>query len=129
MRVAIAEENGSVSQHFGRTRNYLFVDIEAGKVISKKLVPNPGAANHQPGQLPKFVAENKADWVVAGGMGPMAVNLFQQNNIQVVTGIQGSTDEVIQKILDGTLQGGQSLCEHAHLSPEEHGKHHDQVHS
>ncbi|WP_457557215.1 NifB/NifX family molybdenum-iron cluster-binding protein [Candidatus Harpocratesius sp.] len=128
MRVAIAEENGHVSLHFGRTRNYLFVDFEDGKVINKKLVPNPGAVNHTPGQLPAFVAENKADWIVAGGMGPMAVNLFLQNNIKVVTGVQGSTEDVIQRIIDGTLEGGKSLCDHAHMSAEEHEHHHENIH-
>ncbi len=128
MKIAIAEEGGSVSQHFGRTQAYLFVEIEEGKIISKELIPNPGAISHTPGQLPAFVAQNHANWIVAGGMGPMAVNLFRQNNIEVVLGIQGTTDSVIQKIIDGTLEGGESLCSHAHLSPSEHEHGHKHIH-
>ncbi|MHA1719885.1 MAG: NifB/NifX family molybdenum-iron cluster-binding protein, partial [Promethearchaeota archaeon] len=106
MKIAIANDNGRVSQHFGRTPSYLFVDIEEGKVLNKQLVENPGAINHTPGQLPQFVKDNNANWIVAGGMGPMAVQLFEQGGVSVVIGIQGSTDDVIQKILDGTLHGG-----------------------
>ncbi|MHA1721198.1 MAG: NifB/NifX family molybdenum-iron cluster-binding protein [Promethearchaeota archaeon] len=129
MRIAIAEDSGYVSQHFGRTPKYLFVDIEGGKVLKKTLLENPGAIQHSPGQLPAFVSENNADWIIAGGMGPMAVQLFEENGISVVIGIQGSTDEVIQKVLNGTLEGGKSLCEHAQLSPSEHEVYHKSVHN
>ena len=112
MKVAIAEDHGNVSQHFGRTPNYLFVEIKEGKVLNKQLVDSPGAGRHSPGQLPAFIKENNANWVIAGGMGPMAVNLFEDGGISVIVGIQGTIDEVIQKILDGTLHGGESLCTH-----------------
>ncbi|MHA2001818.1 MAG: NifB/NifX family molybdenum-iron cluster-binding protein [Promethearchaeota archaeon] len=129
MKVAIAEDHGNVSQHFGRTPNYLFVDIVEGKVLNKQLVENPGAINHTPGQLPQFVKDNNANWIIAGGMGPMAVQLFEQGGVSVVIGIQGSTDDVIQKILDGTLHGGKSLCEHAQMSASEHEKYHEDIHN
>ncbi len=129
MRFAIATDNGYVSQHFGRTPTYLFVDVEEGKVLNKQLMDNPGAINHAPGQLPKFVKDNNANWVIAGGMGPMAVQLFEKSGVSVVIGIQGSTDEVIQKILDDTLHGAQSLCEHAKMTASEHEKYHGNIHN
>ena len=43
-------------------------------------------------------------------MGQNAVNLFAQENIETVVGVSGNIDEVIGKILDGTLEGGESLC-------------------
>ena len=106
----------------------MFVDIEDGKVISKEILDNPGYIHHQPGQVPAFIKSHGADWLVAGGAGPMAVQLLQQGGVKVVLGISGPVDEVIQKILDGTLEGGESLCEHVHMSPEEHRHHHEQVH-
>ncbi|MHA1339057.1 MAG: NifB/NifX family molybdenum-iron cluster-binding protein [Promethearchaeota archaeon] len=128
MKIAIAVENGMVSQHFGRTPQFLFVDIENNKVVSKELKNNPAYPNHRPGEVPQFVSKNGANWIIAGGMGPMAVNLFKQNGIEVVLGISGTVEEVIQKILNGTLEGGESLCQHAHISAEEHEAHHHHVH-
>jgi predicted Fe-Mo cluster-binding NifX family protein len=37
--------------------------------------------------------------IIAGGMGPRAVELFRQNNIEVVLGAEGNVDEVVSKYL------------------------------
>ena len=43
-------------------------------------------------------------------MGHRAVGFFQQYGIDVIMGVTGKIDDVIQKILNGTLEGGESLC-------------------
>ncbi|MHA1821865.1 MAG: NifB/NifX family molybdenum-iron cluster-binding protein [Promethearchaeota archaeon] len=121
-------ENGQVAHHFGHTPQFLFVRIENGKEIERKIVDNPGYINHQPGVVPQFIISNGAHWIITGGMGPMAVQMFVQSGVNVVQGITGSVDEVIKKIIDGTLKGGESLCEHARMSPEEHKAYHHDVH-
>ncbi|MHA1732290.1 MAG: NifB/NifX family molybdenum-iron cluster-binding protein [Promethearchaeota archaeon] len=113
MIVAISSESGMVSHHFGRTPQFTFVEFDSGKAVGEKVLDNPGSVQHQPGLVPQFIKENGADWIVAGGMGPMAVNMFEQWGIQVVVGITGSVREVVEKIEAGTLEGGRSLCEHA----------------
>ena len=50
------------------------------------------------------------DAIVAGGMGQRAVGLFDEVKIQVVVGVSGKLDEVIEKLQNGTLEGGESLC-------------------
>jgi predicted Fe-Mo cluster-binding NifX family protein len=107
MKIAISTDNGMVSAHFGRCPEFTIIDIEDGKLKGKDTVPNPG---HHPGFLPKFLHDRGVACIIAGGMGFRAQGLFAEEGIQTILGISGSVDEVIKKILSGTLKGGESLC-------------------
>jgi predicted Fe-Mo cluster-binding NifX family protein len=107
MKVAISTDNDRVSAHFGRAPQFTFITIEDNEVVGKEVFSNPG---HTVGSIPEFVNQKGAEYMIAGGMGRRAVSFFNQYGIEVIMGIQGTIDEVIQKILDGTLEGGESLC-------------------
>ncbi len=107
MRVAISTDGGFVSAHFGRCPSFTLVDIKEDKVVKKGVVDNPG---HQPGFIPQFLHEKGVNCIIAGGMGMRATGFFNELGIQVIVGISGKVDEVIDKIQKGTLQGGESLC-------------------
>ncbi|MFW5688145.1 MAG: NifB/NifX family molybdenum-iron cluster-binding protein [Spirochaetota bacterium] len=123
MRLAIATENGSVAAHFGRCPQYTLVDIEDGRETGRQVVANPG---HEPGRIPAFLKEHGAAVVVAGGMGPRAADLFDSMGIGHVIGVQATVDAVVSGCLDGTLEGGESLCSHGsdHHGGHDHGGHH-----
>ena len=107
MKYAISTDSGTVSPHFGRAPEFTFITIEDDKVIGKKIIPNPG---HTIGNIPRFINEQEANYMITGGMGHRAVQFFQQYGIKVVMGVSGKIDEVIERILNGTLVGGKSLC-------------------
>ncbi len=107
MKVAISTDSGYVSEHFGRCPIFTLVEFEEGKVLGKKEIPNPG---HHPGFLPGFLKKEGATAIVAGGMGQRALGLFSQSGIQVIVGVGGKIDEVINKLVNGSLEGGESLC-------------------
>jgi predicted Fe-Mo cluster-binding NifX family protein len=109
LRIAVACENGKVSAHFGHCPEYKLYDVLDGKVGASSTLANPG---HQPGVLPGYLASHGVNCIIAGGMGPRAVQLFEQNNIEVVLGAKGNVDEVVSKYLDGSLKLGKSTCEH-----------------
>lgn len=111
VRLAIATENGQVSSHFGHCEKFTLVDVENGKVTSKNEIPAPA---HEPGLLPGFIAEKGASVVIAGGMGPRAVQLFEERNIRVIPGVQGSIDQVVKAFLAGKLESGGNLCDSDH---------------
>lgn len=111
MKVAISTENGYVSSHFGRCPSYTIVEIREGKITGREEIPNPG---HQPGFLPRYLAERGVHCIIAGGMGPRAQDLFAQNNIETITGVQGQIDDVIEKFLKNELEAGEDLCDHGH---------------
>ncbi len=113
-KIAIATEGSQVAPHFGRCSGYTVVKVQDGKAIDRGIIPNPG---HQPGLLPRYLGEMGVDWVIAGGMGMRAQNLFAEQGILTVIGVTGTVDTALQDFLSGKLAGGESLCSH----PYEHG--------
>jgi len=107
MKIAISTESGNVCAHFGRAPEFTLVTIEDNQVLKKEILQNPG---HSVGSIPQFVNQQGAKYMIAGGMGHRAEAFFNQYGIEVIVGISGKIDDVIKKILDGTLEGGESLC-------------------
>lgn len=108
MKVAISTDGTSVSMHFGRCPSFTLVDVdEAGNILSKEQIDNPG---HHPGLLPQFLSDKGVNYVIAGGAGQRAQGLFAEHNIQLILGVSGQIDGVIDKLVKGELEGGESLC-------------------
>lgn len=107
MKIAISTDGDFVSAHFGRCPTFTVVDIKDGKIMNKETVENPG---HQPGLIPQFLHQKGVECIVAGGMGMRAVGFFDEIGIKTVVGVSGKIEEVIDKLLKGTLEGGESLC-------------------
>jgi len=107
VKIAISTDQNQVSAHFGRCPSFTLVNIQEGKIVAKDIVANPG---HMPGAIPKFLYEKGVNCIIAGGMGARAEGFFQEFGIKTVVGVQGNIDTVIQQFLQGTLQGGGSLC-------------------
>ncbi len=109
MRYAIAADGDQVAPHFGRCERYVIVDIADGAEVAREEMENPG---HEPGLLPRLLNEEGVAYVVAGGAGPRAVNLMGELNIGVYVGVSGAVDDVIEQIITGDLESGESTCEH-----------------
>jgi predicted Fe-Mo cluster-binding NifX family protein len=109
MRIAISTEGNAVFPHFGRCPVFTIIDVVNGIVVGKGVIPNPG---HQPGFIPRFLNEKGVQLVVTGGMGARAQDIFQELGMETVLGVSGNVDDVIERVLAGTLTGGASLCDH-----------------
>ncbi len=107
MRIAIAKEGDQISQHFGYCEGFEIVDITEGKVAGRDMIPNPG---HKPGFLPVFLAEKGVNVIISGGMGGSAYQLFRQNDIEVLTGVEGKISDIIDAYLAGTLKVQGGVC-------------------
>lgn len=107
MIIAIAAENGEVCPHFGSSPSFILFDVENGQVLSSRTVENPG---HRPGFIPRFLQEQGVDWVIAGGMGGRAVQLFEQFGIRVTTGVSGGVEGAANQAAQGALQQGVEPC-------------------
>jgi predicted Fe-Mo cluster-binding NifX family protein len=107
MKIAISTDGQYVSPHFGRCPCFTIVEMEEGKVLSQETVNNPG---HAPAFLPQFLSEKGIRCIIAGGMGRRAEGLFSEQGIEIIVGVSGRIDEVIDKLAKGLLKGGESLC-------------------
>ena len=102
MRIAIPLADDRLSPHFGH--------CEAFALVAQAMVRAP---DHQPGLLPRWLAEHDASVIIAGGMGMRAQQLFAQENITVVVGAPRETPEaIVRAYLAGTLATGDNLCDH-----------------
>ncbi|MBN2421734.1 NifB/NifX family molybdenum-iron cluster-binding protein [Candidatus Woesearchaeota archaeon] len=107
MKIAISTDSGRVSQHFGRCPQFTIVSIENNKLLKKEVIDNPG---HSTGSLPKYFNEIGVNCVIAGGAGRRAQNFFKEYNIELILGISGNIENVINNLLEGSLKGGESSC-------------------
>lgn len=112
MKIAIPLANGKLALHFGHCEQFALVDVEVqNKKIIKRtdLIPPP----HEPGLLPKWLAEHNVNLIIAGGMGQRALMLFAENNIQVLVGAcSESPEKLIGDYFDGNLQLTSNVCDH-----------------
>jgi predicted Fe-Mo cluster-binding NifX family protein len=109
MRFAIAVDGDQVSAHFGRCERYELVDLRDGQGADRRSLANPG---HAPGELPPYLRHAGVDCIVAGGMGPRAVGLFESLGIGVIVGVTGPVEDAVRALVEGRLEGGDSLCDH-----------------
>lgn len=112
MRIAIPLARGMLSLHLGHCEEFAFVDVDeqAKRVLSVTRLQPPG---HEPGVLPRWLAEQKANIIIAGGMGQKAQQLFGQNGIDVVLGASVHTPEQLaHDYLLGAIETGPNICDH-----------------
>ncbi len=118
-KIALAADDklgldGEMSMHFGRCPAYVVVEVDDdGKVVASRVEENPHFQQHVPGQVPKFIHSLGADIIIAGGMGPKAINMFNDFGIEVVTGVGGRVGNVLEAFLRGEISGATG-CAHDH---------------
>ena len=112
MRIAIPVAGGKLAMHFGHCEEFVLIDVDQTqkKIVGKEVVQPPP---HEPGLLPRWLAERGAKVIIAGGMGQRAQTIFVENGITVVLGASSvSPEQIVSTYLDGTLQTGENFCDH-----------------
>ena len=117
MRIAVTYDNGEIFQHFGRTENFKFYEIENGTIVSEQVLGANGAGH---GALAGFLKEAGADVLICGGIGGGARDALSMAGITIYGGNSGSADMAVAAYLMGTLsQNTAPTCDH-HGHGEEH---------
>ena len=102
-----------MSMHFGRCPHYTLVDVEDSEIIDVRVIENPFFTGHVPGVVPGFINEQNVNVMIAGGMGPRAIEMFEGFGIEVATGVAGKVENVLKAYLDGKIKGT-APCSHNH---------------
>ena len=108
MIIAISADKDQVSMHFGRCEKYVLFNVKDNKIVNREEIQNPG---HQPFFLPKFLAEKGVNVLITSGIGPRAINLFNELNIKVISNVEGRIEDVIKKYLEGKIDEKLEPCE------------------
>jgi ATP-binding protein involved in chromosome partitioning len=112
VKIAIPLVDGKLCMHFGHCAQFalLAVDEKTKSIADKQLLTPPP---HEPGVLPRWLHEQGATVIIAGGMGQRAQSLFSESGIQVVVGAPAETPEkLVASYLAGTLVSGANVCDH-----------------
>ncbi|MCK5073476.1 MAG: NifB/NifX family molybdenum-iron cluster-binding protein [Bacteriovoracaceae bacterium] len=112
MKIAIPVAGNKLCMHFGHCEVFAFFEIdEDGKSIKNRVDVQPPA--HEPGVLPKWVGEQGASIVLAGGMGQRAQELFGQNGVKVIVGVhETDPQKAVLDYINNSLQTGNNVCDH-----------------
>jgi predicted Fe-Mo cluster-binding NifX family protein len=112
MKIAVASEGKMVTEHFGHCEGFAIFEIENNQIKNKVFIPNPG---HRPGFLPVFLHEKDVNVIISGGMGGGAVDIFNEKDIEVITGARGDAEAAVKGYLKGELKSTGSVChDHQH---------------
>ena len=111
-RIAIPVTGGLLSAHFGHCDEFDIFDVdrESRKIIERETAPSPP---HEPGLLPRWLADRGVNLIIAGGMGPQAQQLFARDGIEVFLGAASDDPEkLVQSYLEQSLELGDNTCDH-----------------
>lgn len=112
MKIAVPVENDRVCMHFGHCPAFAVYEADQAKkaVTAKTILEAPP---HEPGLLPRWLHEKGVNFVIAGGMGRRAQDLFAEQGIRVLVGAPAdNADQVVAAYLEGRLQAGVNVCDH-----------------
>ncbi len=112
VKIAIPLADGKLCMHFGHCERFALINVDqdAKKITGREDLVPPA---HEPGVLPRWLAEQGATVILAGGMGQRAQELFTQQNIHVMVGVPSETPEtLVSQYLAGNLQSGNNVCDH-----------------
>jgi len=121
-RIAIPLEGNVLSTHFGGCEAFAFVDVENDEIINITILDAP---THEHGSYPRFVAEQNATDVIAGGMGANAISRFNEANINVFLGAPVDTPvKLVKDFIAGKLELNPNFCDHNSHGHTHHHHHH-----
>ena len=101
-KIAVPTREGHVDNHFGHCDHYTIYTIEDKEIISREDLPSPQGCGCKSGIAADLQAMG-VSVMLAGNMGPGALNKLQAHGIAVIRGCQGDIERVVSLYLAGQL--------------------------
>ena len=109
-KIALPMSQGKVARHFGHCQEFHLFEVNNSQIENEEAKAPPP---HQPGIIPKWIHQQGATDVIAGGMGQRAIDIFNQLGINVYVGAPSKDSRsIIEEFLNGTLETQANLCDH-----------------
>jgi len=111
MKVAVAADGDQVASHFGRCGHFVVATVEAGSVSTSEVLaaaPHSGTCSS-----PSLLARHGITHLIAGGMGPRAVDAFAELGIERLLCADGSVYGALADLAAGKLVSQPGECDHS----------------
>jgi predicted Fe-Mo cluster-binding NifX family protein len=109
-KIALPVNENMIEPHFGQAHYFKFYMLNNQSIESEDLIKAP---KHNPHTLPLWLAKNHVTDVIVAGIGLKAIEILNQNKINVFVGVRlKNPDELVKDFLDGTLETNGNLCDH-----------------
>ena len=97
--IPVSEESGlgaRLSEHFGRASYFAVIELdENGRILKHRIVPNIGEHFGGSGRRADFILQLKPNVIIAYGMGPRGLNIFQGSRVAVLRANSNTVGDVI----------------------------------
>jgi len=125
MKVAVPTRGNVVDDHFGHCEAYTIFSIDTTNKIEKtELLPSPQGCGCK-SNIASVLKEMGVTTMLAGNMGNGALNVLNQNGIQVFRGCSGNVHQLVETYLKGfVFDSGEGCKSHEQHQHEENGQGH-----
>ena len=108
LKIAMPHLNGRVNAHFGRSREFVVIEIEEQNITGKKILTNEVLHNH--GGLASMLLSEDVEVVITGGIGRPMAEALMRSGLQVISGASGEVEKVAMDYINGRLITGGGHC-------------------
>lgn len=119
MKIAMPNNEDVINQHYGKSKSFKIVTIENNKVTETKEL-SAETLQHNHGGLATLLKEEGVNLIITGGIGQGALDSLKEAKFEVIRGVSGKIEDIINSYLNGELKDKNVVCNHDH---EEHLKH------
>ncbi len=112
LRIGMPTSGGKLNAHFGRSDELTIYDLKLPEksIVNKDIVKMPP---HEEGSFPNFVKQNNVNLLIVGGIGPKAIEILEQNGVDVLKGVsEDDPESIIRLYIDGKLKDSDNDCDH-----------------
>ena len=122
-KIALPTRGGVIDNHFGHCEFYTILTInDENQIVSTETIPSPQGCGCKSNIANKF-EEDGVTVMLAGNMGPGALQKLADHGIEVVRGCSGAVMDVAKAYLAGELQDSGIGCQHHGEGDHECGHH------
>ena len=118
MKIALPSNKNQIDEHFGHCEYFtVFTIDDKNKILSQETITPPAGCGCK-SDIASILAQMGVTHMLAGNMGQGAVNVLENNGIQVLRGCSGNVKDVVESWLAGNLNDSGISC-----ATHEHGCH------
>lgn len=98
--VAIAEDDGEIAQHLGKSKAIHLYQVEDGKILKESILPCTEKGHEY---MLALLKENKVQVLICNGLGKPVVEVLEKDKVALYPALVGDVHEAILEYLDGSL--------------------------